>query len=529
MRKLTTLVLVLALATCFYCYGCQKTSTADDFGSSVGDSSSSESSSADNRSNVMSVRTPAKLFTSMEELVSEVYDYIIKNELQPTTEQDYKSFQSEELHNIFVQLTTIDVFEDGRTSLGLSLQELNTLYNYMTKTALPYSYSSPEFADKEYHETTDLYHLPYKVQYVYKDRNIFDYSILIDYDNNLYLCNGKGRVKVEFDVVRTAALATVNQLLNSPRVRFHNCYVPESISGEKDSTPIKYPELDTLTKRVYDYQSGPIHTGILTFDVSIDELASLYYFMSNTPSENKSRYLKEIHGEEFELNIWDYYLYKGASNDTLFIGIEYDGSNANLYLFGRNITGHVPLLKVALDTSSLANQYDFLPADDISIRPPDEPIYLSYSDANITWYPEKTSNISSTKLLVSNVDNFIRNNELVIDLGHNQDYASYASEEMNDVWGKLTTAYYLQTDKEKVRLNSKDLTTLQHYMTEVALPSSGPVSENPDDDIETIASYFISYRYDDGDHKKFDIYIDWEKDLYLGYEGEFIRVVTSLF
>lgn len=132
--------------------------------------------------------------TSVDEVVNNVYNYIVEYEIHPSADQDYAALQSEEMNNIF--LVYSKAIENGKPSISLTSQELTNLQNYMIGTALPYMYSSPEFEDMDYRESTALYVLPYKVQYVYIDADDTEYSILIDYENNLFLCNVQGRIKV---------------------------------------------------------------------------------------------------------------------------------------------------------------------------------------------------------------------------------------------------------------------------------------------------------------------------------------------
>ncbi|MCI8291801.1 MAG: hypothetical protein HFJ25_06135, partial [Clostridia bacterium] len=216
-----------------------------------------------------------KQIASAEEVATTVYEYILKNELKPCSDQDYAAFRCKEMNAIFSAASF--AIEDSKTSISLSAQELSTLQNYMINTALPYNYSSKEFADEDYRESTALYVLPYKVQYVYKDADDTEYSILIDYNNNIFLANGKGRVKVEFDFVRTVVLSTVYRMQNDSRVRFHDSNISFHEGNEKcsklpDKYSTKYAELDELTERIYSYSIYPSIDDTFVFEVSASEL-----------------------------------------------------------------------------------------------------------------------------------------------------------------------------------------------------------------------------------------------------------------
>ena len=321
-----------------------------------------------------------KPMTPTEEVATTVYNYIIENELQPSTPQDYTTLRSKEMNTIFSAASF--AIEDSKTSISLSAQELSTLQNYMINTALPYNYSSKEFTDEDYRESTALYVLPYKVQYVYKDADDTEYSILIDYNNNIFLANSKGRVKVEFDLVRTVVLSTVYRMQNDPRVRFHNSNISFHEGNEKcsklpDKYSTKYAELDELTERIYSYSIYPSIDDTFVFEVSASELIALYNFMLDTPSMNSSSALMSKQFKDGWLTIWDEYLYSSSSNDVLWIGIEFTDRNANLYLSNRFDSRKIPSLKVILDSSSTKTKYQnvILSAIDTSVRPPEKPYY----------------------------------------------------------------------------------------------------------------------------------------------------------
>jgi len=471
-----------------------------------------------------------KPMTPTEEVATTVYNYIIENELQPSTPQDYTTLRSKEMNAIFSAASF--AIEDSKTSISLSAQELSTLQNYMINTVMPYNYSSKEFADEDYRESTALYVLPYKVQYVYKDADDTEYSILIDYSNNIFLANSKGRVKVEFDLVRTVVLSTVYRMQNDPRVRFHNSNISFHEGNEKcsklpDKYSTKYAELDELTERIYSYSIYPSIDDTFVFEVSASELIALYNFMLDTPSMNSASAIMSKQFKDGWLTIWDEYLYTSSSDDVLVIGIEFTDRNANLYLSNRFGSTQIPHLRVILDNSSTKTKYQnvILSAIDTSVHPPEKPYYASYSDVDITWLPEQTENITSTKQLVDNMENFIRNNDFIVT--HRQDYASYASSDMQKIWDKLYSQTFVHPEKEEISLSSEELTTLQHYMTNVALPESAGVPENPGEPITSVIDLNIGYSYDDGNGVAFDITILFDRELYLSYKGSgFIHVVT---
>ena len=471
-----------------------------------------------------------KQIASAEEVATTVYEYILKNELKPCSDQDYAAFRCKEMNAIFSAASF--AIEDSKTSISLSAQELSTLQNYMINTALPYNYSSKEFADEDYRESTALYVLPYKVQYVYKDADDTEYSILIDYNNNIFLANGKGRVKVEFDFVRTVVLSTVYRMQNDSRVRFHDSNISFHEGNEKcsklpDKYSTKYAELDELTERIYSYSIYPSIDDTFVFEVSASELIALYNFMLDTPSMNYSSALMSKQFKDGWLTIWDEYLYTSSSDDILWIGIEFTDKNANLYLSNRFDSREIPSLKVILDSSSTETKYQnvILSAIDTSVRPPEKPYYASYSDVNITWRPEQTENIASAKQLIDNMENFVRNNSLVIT--RRQDYTSYASSDMQEIWDKLYRQTLASPEKEEIKLSSKELSTLQYYMTNVALPESAGVPENPGEPITSVMDLNIGYTYNDGNGVAFDITILFDRELYLSCKGSnFIHVVT---
>lgn len=139
--------------------------------------------------------------------------------------------------------------------------------------------------------------------------------------------------------------------------------------------------------------------------------------------------------------------------------------------------------------------------------------------------PYGTKPAASVDDVVCSVFNYVAEFEIVPCA--DQDYASYASSDMYRIWNKLHTQAIEHPEKNEIKLCSEDLTTLQHYMIEVALPDSASVPDDSYDIVDEIGDYHISYIYDDSHTAKFRIGIWYVDELYLSLDGNSMIYVTT--